>query len=275
MTSVIGGGSVRTLADVGLKTNFQDGTLTIDSGKLGAALQANPQAINNIFSHATTGIGAAVQTLSDRYTNVVDGLFTTSTKSLNNRIKQMDTQADSMQARIDSFKANLTAQFTAMEQIVSGLKTTGNFLTRRPPPRPRTSRNPRRRKGTSCSPFENMPRLRTRPPPRSGSWCCCSRRPCATCGAPRSRWRAAAPPRPARRSTRPVTSSPSCWATLDHSRAPELCRQLSDLYIFVAGRLIAAGGSKNPIAVREAERVFAPIADAFSKAVAQLQGQAK
>ena len=129
MTSVIGTGSVRTLADVGLKTNFLDGTLTIDSGKLGAALQANPQAINDIFSRASTGVGAAVKTLSDRYTNVVDGLFTTSTKSLNNRIKQMDTQADSMQARIDSFKANLTAQFTAMEQIVSGLKTTGNFLT--------------------------------------------------------------------------------------------------------------------------------------------------
>ena len=34
-----------------------------------------------------------------------------------------------MQARVDAFKANLTAQFTAMEQIVSQLKTTGNFLT--------------------------------------------------------------------------------------------------------------------------------------------------
>ena len=61
--------------------------------------------------------------------------------------------------------------------------------------------------------------------------------------------------------------------TLDHSRAPELCRQLSDVYIFVADRLIAAGGTKNPVAVREAERVFAPIVDAFSKAVVQLQGQ--
>jgi flagellar protein FliS len=64
-------------------------------------------------------------------------------------------------------------------------------------------------------------------------------------------------------------------ATLDHTRAPELCRQLSDVYIFVANRLIAAGGSKNPVAVREAERVFAPIADAFAKAVTQLQGQSK
>jgi len=64
-------------------------------------------------------------------------------------------------------------------------------------------------------------------------------------------------------------------ATLDHSRAPQLARQLSDIYIFVADRLIKAGGSKNPVAVREAERVFAPIADAFSTAVTQLQGPAK
>jgi flagellar protein FliS len=63
--------------------------------------------------------------------------------------------------------------------------------------------------------------------------------------------------------------------TLDHSRAPQLARQLSDVYIFVADRLIKAGGSRNPTAVREAERVFAPIAEAFSTAVAQLHGPAK
>ena len=63
-------------------------------------------------------------------------------------------------------------------------------------------------------------------------------------------------------------------ATLDHSKAPQLCRQLSDLYIFVADRLIAAGGSRNPVAVREAERVFAPIAEAFASAVASLGGGA-
>ncbi len=129
MTNIVGTGTVRTLADIGLKTNFQDGTLTIDSGRLGTALAANPQAINQIFSDPTNGIGAAMQTLSDRYTNVVDGLLTNSTKSLNTRIAQMDTQADQMQTRLDSFTANLNAQFTAMEQIVSQLKTTGNFLT--------------------------------------------------------------------------------------------------------------------------------------------------
>jgi flagellar hook-associated protein 2 len=129
VTRIVGNGSVRTLADVGVKTNFQDGTLTLDSGKLGAALQANPGAINGMFSSPTTGIGASAKTLSDLYTNVVDGLFISRTKNLNTRIKQMDSDADRMQLRLDAFKANLTAQFTAMEKVVSGLKAAGSFLT--------------------------------------------------------------------------------------------------------------------------------------------------
>jgi flagellar hook-associated protein 2 len=130
VTSVVGGGgSVRTLADLGVKTNFLDGTLSIDATKLSSALATNPGAINNIFSQPGTGIGAVTKALSARYTDVVDGLFTSSTKSLTSRIKQMDGQADQMQVRIDAFKANLTAQFTAMEQVVSGLKAAGTFLT--------------------------------------------------------------------------------------------------------------------------------------------------
>jgi flagellar hook-associated protein 2 len=129
VTTTVSGGSVRTLADIGIKTNFQDGSLTLDSGKLGAALQSNSAAVNNLFSQAATGIGASVKTLSDRYTNIVDGLFTSRTKNLNTRIKQMDSDADRMQLRLDAFKQNLTAQFTAMEKIVSGLKASGNFLS--------------------------------------------------------------------------------------------------------------------------------------------------
>jgi flagellar protein FliS len=61
-------------------------------------------------------------------------------------------------------------------------------------------------------------------------------------------------------------------ATLDHSRAPQLCAQLTDLYLFVADRLIAGAASRSAKPIREAERVFAPIADAFGTAVAMVQG---
>lgn len=63
-------------------------------------------------------------------------------------------------------------------------------------------------------------------------------------------------------------------ATLDHSKQPQLCARLTDLYLFVADRLIASAATRSAKPVREAERVFAPIADAFGTAVNMVQGAA-
>lgn len=51
--------------------------------------------------------------------------------------------------------------------------------------------------------------------------------------------------------------------TLKAEAAPELCERLSDIYMFVAGRLGEAGTKFSAESVREAEQVFAPIAEAF------------
>jgi flagellar secretion chaperone FliS len=60
-------------------------------------------------------------------------------------------------------------------------------------------------------------------------------------------------------------------ATLDRPKAPQLCDQLGEVYHFVCGRLNAAALSRDVRAAREAERVFAPVAEAFEAAVASLQ----
>ena len=59
-------------------------------------------------------------------------------------------------------------------------------------------------------------------------------------------------------------------ATLDRSKSPQLCDQLGEVYHFVCGRLSAAALSRDVRAAREAERAFAPIAEAFEAAVASL-----
>ncbi len=63
-------------------------------------------------------------------------------------------------------------------------------------------------------------------------------------------------------------------ATLDRPKAPQLCDQLGEVYHFVCGRLNAAALSRDVRAAREAERVFAPVAEAFEAAVASLQAGA-
>lgn len=61
--------------------------------------------------------------------------------------------------------------------------------------------------------------------------------------------------------------------TLDHSRAPELCATLKDLYGFINGRLVSATVGLNAQSAREAERVFGPLVEGFQGAVAKLQAE--
>jgi len=58
--------------------------------------------------------------------------------------------------------------------------------------------------------------------------------------------------------------------TLDTQKAPELSQTLGDLYFFVAPRLARAAAFRDPVALRAAERAFAPIVEAFQQAVGSL-----
>jgi flagellar hook-associated protein 2 len=127
--TVSGLGNVRSLADLGLKTNYQDGLLSIDTTKLTSSIASDAAAVNEIFADTLTGISALAFNLNRKFTSSIGGLFTERTKSLNESIRRLDSDAERMQARLDAFKKNLVMQFTAMEQVVSGLKATGNFLT--------------------------------------------------------------------------------------------------------------------------------------------------
>lgn len=57
-------------------------------------------------------------------------------------------------------------------------------------------------------------------------------------------------------------------ATLDVGRAPELCKNLANVYTFVIGRLVIASAGGHAVAAREAERVLAPVVMAFAEVVA-------
>ena len=63
-------------------------------------------------------------------------------------------------------------------------------------------------------------------------------------------------------------------ATLRRDDAPELCDQLAELYAFVLSRLLRATTSRTSAPLKEAERVFEPIALGFAEAVRQLETQA-
>ena len=63
--------------------------------------------------------------------------------------------------------------------------------------------------------------------------------------------------------------------SFDADRAPALAKNLGSVYRFVCQRLLFAILRRDPGMAREAERVFSPIADAFSRAVSLVKAGAR
>lgn len=118
--------NVRSLADVGIKS-ARDGTLSLDSTTLTSAMGRDASAVNDLFANATSGMGAITKTLSDNYTKT-DGILAARRTGLESNIKRIDADIVNMERRVEAKRQTLIAQFTAMEKIVSTLKSTGNFL---------------------------------------------------------------------------------------------------------------------------------------------------
>lgn len=127
-SQVFEAGSVRTLADLGVKTE-RDGSLSIDASTLAAAIGRDPDRINALFADATAGLSRLTSGLVQDYTRAGTGLLAVRQTGLQSQIKAMDTQAANMQSRLDEYRTTLLAQFSAMEQVVSGYKSIGTYLT--------------------------------------------------------------------------------------------------------------------------------------------------
>jgi flagellar hook-associated protein 2 len=125
---VVPSGSVRILADLGIEMQ-QDGSVALNVAALDNAVTSNPGAVNAIFATATTGIAAVVKTLVTNQTSASKGALTSQQSSLQSSITEMDDRATQMQSNLDMERTRLVAQFTAMEQLISGFTSAGSYLT--------------------------------------------------------------------------------------------------------------------------------------------------
>jgi flagellar capping protein FliD len=64
----------------------------------------------------------------DRYTNSVDGMLISRKKGIEKSITRIDDDVVNLESRVEAKRMSLIAQFTAMEKVVSRLKSTGTFL---------------------------------------------------------------------------------------------------------------------------------------------------
>jgi flagellar hook-associated protein 2 len=121
-----GASTYNTLVSIGITTNG-DGTLSLDSAKLSAALNTDSNAVGNLFGGAN---GVATK-LNTQITNELAGGGPISSRG-QSLLKQEDAltqrQTD-LDTRMAALSASLTQQFSALDTLLSTLQTTSSYLS--------------------------------------------------------------------------------------------------------------------------------------------------
>ncbi len=114
-------GSLTSLADIGL-TLQRDGTLALDSSKLTSKFSTDPLSVQKLLGRMhSQATGGLLANLNDTVTTITGsgGLLANKTTSFTAAKKRTDDAATREQDRLDKYRTQLRAQFSAMETTYS------------------------------------------------------------------------------------------------------------------------------------------------------------
>jgi flagellar hook-associated protein 2 len=118
-----GSGQVETLADLGITMN-KDGTLTLDSGTLGGAIQNNFAAVQSFMQGtASNGFANYLSTQMNNLTDASNGAFTVDLQSISNENQDLQNQINNFQPYLQQQEQILTAEFNQANTLMQELPT--------------------------------------------------------------------------------------------------------------------------------------------------------
>lgn len=130
-TELASTGTYRTLADLGVSTN-RDGTLKLDTARLDAAIQADPEGVTKMLNPpvsttADPGLAGALKAVTD---NVLgEGSALTASQNKYKAMQEtLSDQLDKLDKDMDNYEARLTATYAKMETQLSAFKATQTYL---------------------------------------------------------------------------------------------------------------------------------------------------
>lgn len=130
-SDLAGSGPYRRLTDIGVKTN-RDGTLTLDTVRLDKALADDPAAVTQMLNPSTPdaanpGLGGALKKITD-FLNGTDGPLASSAAVYDKLKASFTDQLEALDTRMESYEAQLTKTFGAMQTRLLAFKATQTYL---------------------------------------------------------------------------------------------------------------------------------------------------
>lgn len=128
-TSAQAGGSISLLSQIGITQDI-NGKLTVDSTKLGKALDEKAADVVTFLSGdgKTTGFATQTSNYLDQILGT-DGSVQNATDGINKSLKKLSDDYDRVNAQITATMARYKTQFTNLNTLVSSMTQTQNYLT--------------------------------------------------------------------------------------------------------------------------------------------------
>lgn len=116
-----GNGAVNSLADLGITMN-DDGTLAVNNSQLGAALQANPAAVQSFFQATNTGsFGANLEASLTAIADPVTGALTQDSNGLAQTQTDLTSQINDFETQMSTSQTALTAEYDQVDATLQEL----------------------------------------------------------------------------------------------------------------------------------------------------------
>jgi flagellar hook-associated protein 2 len=121
-------GAARTLADLGLKTQ-RDGSFTLDTKRLDATIEADPEGVAAMFTNGIYGVFASVDKIYRSASSSTDtGSLGGSINRYTKQLKQVSEDQTDLADKQEALRARLASQFTVSENRVGASKSTLTML---------------------------------------------------------------------------------------------------------------------------------------------------
>ncbi|HXS28073.1 MAG TPA: flagellar filament capping protein FliD [Steroidobacteraceae bacterium] len=121
-----GSATYNTLASVGITTN-SDGTLSVNSATLSAALASDFSAVSQLFNSAS-GVAATLNSTIKSALGA-NGSVTADAQTLTKQENSLTQQSDELNTQMAALTASLTQQYSALNTLLSSLQTTSAYLS--------------------------------------------------------------------------------------------------------------------------------------------------
>lgn len=118
----------RTSSEIGLQTT-RDGKLTLDRAVFTDAVTRDPTATRLLVAPATgVSVAERMRSVVTAATDPVSGTITFAVQGRERTVKDLQTQIDSWDRRLELRRANLNRQFSGLEVALQRLQSQGSFL---------------------------------------------------------------------------------------------------------------------------------------------------